>query len=130
MLSINELKKGKTSKDWYQSEEKFRALIEKINKSLSYKPPNDDTLDDNLNVTKNNKNLLEVGKKVRVLLDFPIDVAYGDRQIGNFRAGDIRWSRDVKTIEWIVLHPNNPPLYKVSGENVLRTRQQLQLISL
>jgi hypothetical protein len=130
MLNVNEIKKNKTSKDWYQSDAKFRNLVEKINDSLTYKPPNDndDSLNDNIIVTKNNYKLLEKGTEVRVTLNYPVDVAYGERQSGSFRAGDIRWSRTVHTIEWIVLHPNNPPLYKVSGENVLRTRQQLQVI--
>ena len=79
-------------------------------------------------VTDENRNLLSIGTNVLVSLDYPIDIANEKRQYGKFRAGDIRWSKEPKEIKWIVLKPNQPPMYRVSGEHILRTRQQLQVV--
>lgn len=123
IMNLKEIENKKTSTDWYRSEKEFRELIKNMNDHISYKPKKGS---DNILVSKNNKDLLIKGTKVRVLLDYPIDIANERRQIGKFRAGDIRWSKEIHTVEWNVLEPNQPPLYKVSGENILRTIQQLQ----
>ncbi len=127
LLNLNELNNKKTSKDWYKSSDEFRKLVNVINDNIKFKPITEQP-SDNLKITKDNKILLPEGTKVRVTLDYPEDVAHGKRLIGKFRAGDIRFSKDIKTIEWIVLKPNQPPMYRVSGEHILRTRQQLQVV--
>jgi hypothetical protein len=40
--------------------------------------------------------LLEIGDKVRVMLDIPQDL-HGKQLIGRFRSGDIRWSREIRS---------------------------------
>jgi hypothetical protein len=127
ILDSNELKTGKTSKDGYKSEKEFRHLIKLLNEKNTYKPMTDD-MQSNIRVTDNNKNILPQGTEVRVELDYPVDVAKEKRQYGKFRTGDIRFSKEVKPIVWNVLQPNQPPMYKVEGENHLRTRNQLQVI--
>jgi hypothetical protein len=79
-------------------------------------------------VSDKNRDLLEIGTKVLVTLDYPIDIVTGKKLYGKFRKSDIRWSRDAKKIIWVVLKPNQPPMYRVDGEEILRTRQQLQVI--
>lgn len=127
ILNLNELNNKKTSKDWYKSSGEFRKLVKVINDNIKYKPITEQK-NGNILITKDNKELLPEGTKVRVTLDYPEDVAHGNRLIGKFRAGDIRFSKDIKTVEWIVLKPNQPPMYKVNGEHILRTRQQLQVL--
>ena len=73
--------------------------------------------------------LLEVGKSVRVQLDKPVNVINGERLIGKFRVGDIRWSMDPTKIERVQLIPNQPILYKLEGYEPLYTREQLQIIT-
>jgi len=72
--------------------------------------------------------LLPVGTMVRTQLEAPIDIAAGKRLHGGFRATDIRWTRQIKPIEWVSLLPSEPPLYKVEGEKIMRTRNQLQVM--
>jgi hypothetical protein len=125
LLDLKEIETKKTSKDWFKSMEEFRKLIQLINDNIKYKPIDNAT---NLKITDANRNIFPTGTKVRVTIDYPIDIANEKRQYGKFRAGDIRWSKDIKVIEWNVLKPGQPPMYKVSGESVLRTIQQLQVV--
>ena len=118
--------KVKQTTDWYISNEHFRSIIDGINKhtkAIVY----DDQPRDDPRVSKRNEELLPVGTQVRVLLDHPVAIASNERLHGHFRHGDIRWSREIKPITWVTLKPDQPPLYRVSGEKVLRTRQQLQV---
>lgn len=74
--------------------------------------------------------LLHMGDKVRVMLDVPEGYLEGNKLHGKFRNGDIRWSKDVKTVKYIFLIPNQPPMYKLDGvPNVLYTKNQLQLVN-
>ena len=58
--------------------------------------------------------LYEIGMKVRVKLDYPKNIK-DERQYGTFRSGDVRWSIKPHTIENILLLPNQPIRYVVSG---------------
>ena len=126
-LDYNELKTGRRSVDWYQSKEHFRRVIDELNAESKAKPTTEN-LSDKPFVSDANKDLLDVGQKVRTLLDEPIDIASRKKLGGKFRATDIRWSLDKKKIRWVVLNPGYPVLYRVSGEKFLRTRQQLQKV--
>lgn len=126
-LDYNELKTGKRSVDWYQTKEHFRKVVAEMNKESKSKPTTEN-LSDKPFVSKANKDLLDVGQEVRVLLDEPLDIASKKKLSGKFRATDIRWSLDIKKIKWVVLNPGYPPMYRVSGENHLRTIQQLQKV--
>ena len=52
-----------------------------------------------------------------------------------FRAGDLRWGQDDRTVEKIILNPNLPPMYQLDGTHdgldnrVAYTKQQLQIIN-
>ena len=132
LLNVKELKdkkKGikKVALDWYKSKEEFNELIESINEHQTYKPLETQTQDKPV-ATKFNKNLLNVGDRVRVQLDYPINISHEKKLIGKFRSADIRWSPDVKKIKWVALKPGEPPMYEVDGEHFLRTLNQLQLV--
>ena len=132
LLNVKELKdkkKGikKVALDWYKSKEEFNDLIESINEHQTYKPLKTQSQDTPI-TTKFNKNLLNVGDRVRVQLDYPINISHEKKLIGKFRSADIRWSPDVKKIKWVALKPGEPPLYEVDGEHFLRTLNQLQLV--
>ena len=74
--------------------------------------------------------LLDEGQKVRIKLDVPIQAHDRTNQTTKkFRAGDIRYSPKVYTIEKLVLHATQPPLYQVKEKhNTLYTRGQLQIV--
>jgi hypothetical protein len=73
--------------------------------------------------------LYDIGTKVRVALDVPEDYLTGKRLIGSFRAGDQRWEKEPRTITGVLLNPNMPPMYTVSGKyRVSYTKNQLQLV--
>ena len=126
LLDSKELKSGKTSKDWYKSGAEFRKLIEFLNKNIKFKPLKQ-SVQDNIRVDDSNRDIVPVGTNVRIALNYPISVASDKRLGSKFRTTDIRWSKDIKKIEWDVLQPNQPPMYKVENIPNLFTRQQLQL---
>lgn len=73
--------------------------------------------------------LLPVGTLVYIAYDEPRDILTGKKLHGKFRATDIRWDRRIRKISGVILHPGQPPLYKVTNKKgVLYTRNQLQLV--
>ena len=77
---------------------------------------------------KFNSDLLQVGQKVRYLLDKPQDYITNKKLIGGFRQGDVKYSKAVK-IEELKLIPNQLPLYKVENRDNWFTKDQLQPIN-
>ena len=74
-------------------------------------------------------NLLDIGAKVRHILDYPINFINKKRTGSLFRETDIRWSPDVHIITNILIKSNQPPLYVIDdNENVAYTKNHLQLI--
>jgi len=131
LLNIKELKDNKKNSikksavDWYKSKKHFESLIDSINEHQTTKPLKTQIKDTPI-LTTFNKNLLNVGDRVRVLLDYPINISHEKKLIGKFRCADIRWSPDTNKIELTALKPGEPPMYRVSRENFLRTLNQLQ----
>lgn len=75
-------------------------------------------------------NLLDVGDKVRVVLEAPESVLNGTRLHGKFRASDVRWDRVTREISKVILKPDFPPLYLLNNDkNTAYTKNQLQLVS-
>lgn len=73
--------------------------------------------------------LLPADTKVRVQLDAPMDYVSGKRLIGNFRATDIRFSKEPHTISDVVIKPGSPPLYILDDDTTTAyTKNQLQVI--
>jgi hypothetical protein len=75
------------------------------------------------------RDMLSVGTKVRIILDEPRNIQ-GTKLHGTFRNGDIRWEVQPRTIVFLSLRPNQPPMYMVSGiNNAAYTKNQLQVVS-
>jgi len=74
--------------------------------------------------------ILDIGTKVRYQLDYPISAGTNKRLHGDkFRAGDIRWSKEIYTIDKAIIVPNQPISYLINGiTNRSFLRQQLQVI--
>lgn len=79
--------------------------------------------------------IIPIGTKVRVQLEYPIDVATGQKLHGRFRSGDIRWNPKERIIKEVLLRPNQPVQYLLDGdvgkrhvEPVAYTKNQLQII--
>jgi hypothetical protein len=125
----NTLASGKASSSWIES---LPSLIKIINdetkSSLKKNPPKeishrDPTLE-----------LLQEGENVRVMLDNPEDIN-GNQLVGKFRSHDIRYNPTIRTIKYILIRPDQPPMYLLNGndsslkvELVGYTRNQLQLV--
>jgi hypothetical protein len=75
------------------------------------------------------KDILPEGTKVRTQLDKPTNYVDGKPEIGKFRRGDIRWSKEIKTISRFFLRPDQPPLYQVDNDSrVAYSRYQIQIV--
>ncbi|EGG15645.1 hypothetical protein DFA_10487 [Cavenderia fasciculata] len=72
--------------------------------------------------------LLDLGTKVRIKLDEPIDYNTDQRLYGNFRSSDIKWNPEIKTIQDLMLKPSFPPLYKVNDSDIWYTKNQIQVV--
>ena len=124
-MLIQESQTGNKSTSWVKIIKKViselnKKYFRKIDKSKISKSPNygNDTQD-----------LLEVGTKIRIKLDKPQDYLTGKRLHGKFRKGDIRWEPKIRKIRQIIMRPEQPPMYLVSGiKNTAFTRKQLQTI--
>ena len=124
LQAIDELKTSHTSTGWV---DELPKIIKEINEV--YVKPVNTQLSNSVFVSSKNKVILPEGTKVRLSLDYPIDVASNQRIDSKFRASDIRFSRDVHKIKEILLKPGFPPMYLLdNNDNVPRTRQQLQVL--
>jgi transposase-like protein len=123
IMAQDELETGETSRRWVKI---LRDVIDEINKHLP-KPLLKEKIDEPI-ITKANKVILPIGTEVKTLLNVPEDVATGARLHGKFRSSDIRWSRNNKEVERIILQPAQPPLYRVDGIKHSFTRQQLNVV--
>jgi hypothetical protein len=74
--------------------------------------------------------LLENGDRVHVVKEKPTSIVGGRRQAGKFRATDLRWETQPRTIVKVIVRGGSPPLYKVSGiDSTVFPREQLKLAS-
>jgi len=108
-----ELKTGKESKAWHKDLDKF---VEYLNKKIKPSKKKYDPFED----VKGNDTLiklLNVGDKVRKALDYPIQAHNDKRLTGRFRAGDIRYSKNLFTVKRVILNPGTVPLYQLNKPN-------------
>jgi transposase InsO family protein len=121
-MIAQEILTGEISKEWTDN---LPTVIEYINKNVKQqqKPKSDMPIQN-----KDNLKLIPIGTKVRTQLDNPIDVVTNKKLHGKFRATDIKWDPNIKTITNILIMPNQPPLYKVDNIRIGYTRNQLQVV--
>ena len=123
LMALVELKTKKESRKWVQY---LPELVSVINKSLP--EPINKALKDEPFSSKTNEDILPIGTRVRVKLDYPINLVNKKRLVGTFRSSDIRWTRDIKTITNIILKPGFPIMYQVNDESFFRTRNEIQVV--
>jgi hypothetical protein len=125
IMALKEIESGRTSKSWTPYLSKLITLINDNLPEPKTAPKSDSDI--NPKLTKDNKDLIPIGSKVRVILDFPKDVATGKRLHGPFRKSDARFERKPEIVETIQLKPRQVPLYAVANHpNTLYSKQQLQ----
>lgn len=80
-------------------------------------------------------NLLDIGTKVRVALDGPMNMVTRKLLSGRFRSTDFRFDPTPRVIKEVLLRPGQPPMYLLDGkigprktEPVAYTKNQLQII--
>jgi hypothetical protein len=76
---------------------------------------------------KDNTLILQVGQKVRVMLDKPKDIL-GKKLMGNFRNTDTRWDTQPSVITNVIFDVNQPVLYQVDDKPTSYTFNQLQVV--
>lgn len=102
-------------------------VINAINNNV--KPQTNKPKTDTVKVGRD-KDILSIGTRVRVQLDFPINVVTGKKlETSNFRKTDIRFNPKLQTVTRIILKPDSPVIYMVDNQkNVGYTRNQLQVV--
>jgi hypothetical protein len=119
-----ELRTGKINREWVAV---LPRLVKEINQNLP-KPIHEAISEDPIS-NKYNERLLNIGDKVRIQLDHPIDTQ-GKRLIGEFRSTDIRWTPKIHTITQVLIKPGFPPMYLTDKTNeVSYTKEQLQKVN-
>jgi len=123
-MAAQELETNEVSKEWTEF---LPKVVKAMNEKYKLDAPRPTTKTD-IRCKGDNCNIFDVGTKVRVALDEPRNV-YGEKDIGGFRAGDIRWDKTPREVTQFYLVPNQPPFYSVSDkQNVWYTKPQLQVV--
>jgi len=123
LQALIEIKTNKESRKWISY---LPDIITEINASLP--TPIDKELSDIPFCSKSIEDTLPIGCRVRTKLDYPINIVNDKRLHGTFRSSDIRWSRDIKEIENVILRPGFPVMYRVGDEDFNRTRHEVQVV--
>ena len=129
-MTAQELLTGEPSVEWIQD---LPIVIEEMNKKQLKRKKKKEV--ETPVCDGESCGLLEVGTKVRVQLDEPIDATAGKRLHGHFRSTDIRWNPKERVIKELLIKPGFPPMYLLDGNEgklkiqpVAYTRNQLQVI--
>jgi len=124
-MLVEEINNDDTSRSWVDI---LPQVIKLINKYFSHKPK-EISVNEPIKTNKFTSSILQVGTKVRVQLDNPIDYVDETKLNGRFRAGDTRWSKTVYTITSFYLRPGQPPMYQLDNDKrVAYTKYQLQIV--
>lgn len=104
----DELNTGQTSRRWV---DRLPRVIDVINRRNKYNPDNRDKQPQKQPPIK----LHSVGTTVRRILYVPRDLLGGKRLHGKFRSADPRWSTSTHKITNVLMYPDAPPMYILSG---------------
>ncbi len=129
-MQAQEILTGEPSYEWIEDLPKYIKAINKRRKIIPNKPT-DDVL-----CSGDSCNILDIGTKVRAVLDTPTDYLTEKRLHGKFRVSDIKWNPEIKIIKDILLLPGRPPLYLLNqskniskiDNSVAYTKNQLQIV--
>lgn len=141
MASIEQVT-GKTSRDWVGFLPTVIAALneqtreQEVALSKRKKKPKDPADSGPFCGKKNTGSceILDVGTRVRIPFEEPVDNVTGKKLHGKFRAGDKRWDDRVRKIYQQVIRPDQPMLYIVTEANsdkpakVAHTIQQIQVV--
>ena len=113
---IKELQTKTKSTEWHKYIDEFVAFMN--NKVVKPKPINMSLdITGNLKKSSTDIEILSLHQQVRKILDYPIN-SYNNKKVDSkFRAGDIRWSKEIYFIKHIILNPNMPPMYMLNKLN-------------
>lgn len=122
-MTAQEMLTGEYSTEWVDD---LPKIIKAINDNLNTKKKV--KLTNHLLINKETV-ILDIGTKVRTVLDKPKDI-FGRPLSGyHFRATDTRWDPKIKTITNIILQPDEPIMYEVdNNEYPAYTYNQLQVV--
>lgn len=111
---FKEIETKKESKAWHTE---LHSFIEYMNLRIT-KPKPIDLTKDIAGIPDKDGNIVgyEVGNKVRRILDYPIKAHNNKKEYGKFRAGDIRWSKEIYKIMHVLIQPGSPVLYFINEE--------------
>lgn len=111
---FKEIETGKEQKAWHKNLNKFIAYM---NSRIS-KPKKIDLTQDIAGTPDKNGNIIgyDIGDKVRRVLDYPVKASNNKKEYGKFRAGDIRFSKEIFKIMNILKQPGSPVLYFINIE--------------
>ena len=124
-MTKEELETGKASRNWAKILPDVVKFLNAKQETINKKKANyNDTI---RNVSPEATEIFNIGQKVRVKLDRPIDVVTRKPLIGNFRESDIRFSIDTYEITDILLQPNQPVMYRISDHSPLTVYSFFQL---
>lgn len=123
-MTSQELLTGETSRHWVSD---LKLLIDVINENK--KKPLKNEISDIPLVDEYTGKMLNIGQKVRILLDHPINNTNNARLHGKFRSTDVKWSFQTYKITEVLLKPGFPPAYLTDkNDNVFRTKNQLSKV--
>jgi len=121
--AAQEMQTGEISTEWILF---LPKVIAAMNEHLKLDKPREVTTD--IPCKGDACKILPEGTPVRVALDRPIN-ALEETLSGKFRKADIRFDKTPRTIEHVLLMPDLPPMYRISGKhNVAYTKNQLQVL--
>ena len=125
-MAAQELNTGEPSHEWVKY---LPDVIREVNERYEREPIDYDDVPDQPICHGDTCQLLDIGDKVRIKLDEPEDLLTSKRLHGRFRAGDTRYENKERTIENILIYPDQPPMYVVSGlSHTAYTKGELQKI--
>jgi len=127
-MTAEELLTGERGYKW---KDEIPKIIKMINEKLTHVHRDVDDKDGHLKppIIGGNEDVLRENDKVRVMLQEPKTLT-GEKLHGKFRASDIRWEPEIRTVKNLQIAPNMPILYILDGtERVAYSRKQLQRAS-
>jgi hypothetical protein len=112
-----EVASGKKNTEWKKN---LPKVIEVINKRTATRLKKEAKKEGKFSVVPKHLGaeveILPIGTRVRVALDYPINTITGERVYGGFRKSDIRFNPIIRTVKRVIMEPMQPVFYILSDE--------------